>query len=820
MNHISSSSHQLTTKKYEFVTGPVGCGKTSKALQFAGQMAEKEWNVAFVQPSIHLIKESIAKFRKEYPNVLVSAIHSENLDNPVRELVEYTNSAGSGEILFITHSAFIRCPRWNRPEDWITIIDEAPEIFSFDELTIPANHNVIIPALSVISVDNRYSRLIPGDEKLLENISKNDNIDEVFKVFQEVARKITSDMWDTYVLNEQWDRFMSNNITDGKLFIFSILRPHIFDGFRSVIFMSANFESTLLYLHLKEHGYCGYPHNEIGAQMNDAKHQNGNLLRVHYAIEGSTWSKTLRKKTVEVDDEEITVNNIILNSTKKILGDREYAWLLNKDLWKQEIFDQSGVRLPHRSHGINDFRHIHYAVILPALNPRSYQYAFLQQIGKFESHQIRRAIYHEGIYQAAGRISLREPHNKDFKNVIVADLECARFLQDLFPGSTLHRLPGVDDLLPKPKRTGRPPLHDSAAERNKSHRKNRRQVLLQDVEEMESYFDGFSDTKLPLYNKVFSSRWNGILGGSWFSEKYSTDNLSDHEAFEFDDFVARLREYHKRKIDKDKAGLWSPAVFDVSMSESTKRGLDNITRIWGIWLDNDGGDLSINEFVDMFPYVKMIIHNSISSIQKNPKWRVIIPTTCPMTKDVHKQIIELIKKCLQNNGYYDSIQMKNRANKAKIGKCHGFDPSKFTPSSLFYLPSQAKVGPEDSFFHIIQGEDRKPINPRAWIENIQNDYSDPEYDEIIEQHARSDFKEKIDRSGSNPPDVALTRWRTHSQGTGHREFFILAVALCRSGMSENDARNILHEEAIHSHGRQSVRDRRREISNSIKKIYK
>ena len=72
-----------------------------------------------------------------------------------------------------------------------------------------------------------------------------------------------------------------------------------------------------------------------------------------------------------------------------------------------------------------------------------------------------------------------------------------------------------------------------------------------------------------------------------------------HYAYDGDDqFIAELREFHERVLDaKDEAGLISPAHFEADLSPDTCRGLANVRHIRGIWLDNDGGDLSHQQFV-------------------------------------------------------------------------------------------------------------------------------------------------------------------------------------------------------------------------------
>jgi hypothetical protein len=164
------------------------------------------------------------------------------------------------------------------------------------------------------------------------------------------------------------------------------------------------------------------------------------------------------------------------------------------------------------------------------------------------------------------------------------------------------------------------------------------------------------------------------------------------------DFVALLRDLHDRITPKNDAFLWSPAEFDPDMASDTSRGLANIRAIWGIWLDCDGGDLCPVEFAAMFPHLTLVMYNSASSTMDAPRWRAVIPTTCAMTIDVHRDILMQLMKALNHRGYYSKKQLEKRAQRGLGGKLHGFDPSKFAACSLFYLPVQAAAGRDASFF--------------------------------------------------------------------------------------------------------------------------
>jgi hypothetical protein len=124
--------------------------------------------------------------------------------------------------------------------------------------------------------------------------------------------------------------------------------------------------------------------------------------------------------------------------------------------------------------------------------------------------------------------------------------------------------------------------------------------------------------------------------------------------------------------------------------------LANIKAIWGIWLDCDGGDLRPDEFAAMFPHLTIVTYNSASSTIDAPRWRAVIPTTCAMTIDVHRDILMQLMKSLNRRGYYSKKQLEKRSQRSLGGKQHGFDPSKFAACSLFYLPAQAAAGPDAS----------------------------------------------------------------------------------------------------------------------------
>jgi hypothetical protein len=373
---------------YYGVSAPLGSGKTTAAIEYAGYAAMAGEKIAIAQPSIRLIDESIKRFRKRWPDVAVRAVHSDLCPNVAGTVSEHTRASSGGEVLFITHATLMQAPFWDRRKDWHLIVDEAPQITYNCELVLPDNHSVVLPALDTEPYNIRYSRLAPGDLALLERIADNRLGDMVNKLFQELAQKLVSGKWDMYVLSEQYERFRSGNITDGRLQVFGLADPLIFDGFAEVTIMSANLERTLAYRHLVEFGHVIKPHAGIMKKLEYQRHGNGALLTVHYAVEHANWSKHTRNRIVQIDQDWCTVNDLIIAGTLDLFGDQPFVWLMNKDIQDTKPFGESGIQLPHSPHGLNCFKHIHHAAVLPALNPSKAFYSFLDEVAQAVSRPV------------------------------------------------------------------------------------------------------------------------------------------------------------------------------------------------------------------------------------------------------------------------------------------------------------------------------------------------------------------------------------------------------------------------------------------------
>jgi hypothetical protein len=256
---------------------------------------------------------------------------------------------------------------------------------------------------------------------------------------------------------------------------------------------------------------------------------------------------------------------------------------------------------------------------------------------------VKRAGYWQAVYQALMRASPRNPDDSNPKTVIVMDYATADWLAGMFPGCTVAPLGGLDDMPAKGK-PDRHRTHDYDADRKRAHRdqfKSELRIALDLVVGGERAARHFSPSIAELRQRMSEFGFGkdaalctmgradlDAIGGTVYASIYRAEPLDFFPLDDTDAFVDGLRYFHQFSYEsKELNGLISPAIFDQSLSDETSRGLVNIRAIWGIWLDNDGGDLTHEEFARLFPRLRMLIVNSFSSTPANPRWRVFIPTT-------------------------------------------------------------------------------------------------------------------------------------------------------------------------------------------------
>lgn len=831
---------QYMKQRLLYTSALAGSGKTYALVRYAHSLARKGRKVLFVQPTKELIDKTVTDELGVLPPIRHRRIHgTTEPGRVVAEIVRhFKETDDGGEIVFITQSAFLRTPYLENKNRWIAIFDEVIQVDQPAEFNIPDTKDLILPHLETSPYDTRYARLEPANassRNALAKIARNKDSDQVWGLFEGFADRISSLHWETFVLENQFENLRTGKGDKRRLSTFSILGSTVVEGFAQVIFAGACFEDSMLY---RLWSAQGAEFQRLKLKLRYNVHENGKLIRILYLTDDA-WSKTLRDKQSD-EGEGQSVLHIARDRVLAEMGSQEFLLLANRDIDDGLFAGANVVRLPNTPHGLNNYQGVHNTVILSALNPFPSHFAFLDARG-IDGEEVRTAHYRHAAYQAIMRSSIRNPEDQNPKTIVVMDRDTASWLSDLFPGASVSPLGGraMGSLTGKP---GRPRIHATPAARKAAFRRNREIELLieQDIISggdltIGDYPDlagaitarmqevsGLADP-LALSKGAFAESWGSVFGSIYDKAPMDHFDYGDEESF-----IRGLRSLHDRTIPaKTDAGLISPAWFDADMNTETSRGLKNIRNLRGIWLDNDGGDLSHSEFARLFPRLRIVIWNTYSATPEKPRWRAFIPTTQAMSKAVHGMILGQIMYVLNREGFWSQAERDKKPSGRKL-LIHGFDMSKLNGSSLFYLPSQA-LHPKGSFFIDHCGGIRRPIEPYDWIKRSvkhDNPVPAPVISKPIQpplpvspsggSKALQAIREKLAASTTlSGKERAIQQWRdvAGQKGQGRKAFWVLANSLRRAGLDDWEISQTLSEEAIYAH---NPPERRAEIAGNVK----
>jgi hypothetical protein len=768
-----------------------GSGKTYAAIRYAVKCARFGEKFVIVQPSKKLIQQSyrdcLSVADEQGLNISVTQIDSDTcgLNSVKGEIIRYLRKEETrGQILFITHAAFLSMPYWHNAREWDVLFDELPVVDKDFTRNVPATHHIVTNHISTISNDPVYYQLIADDPRALRPIAENREKDEVFEVFKDVSNALLSEHWEVYARKENWNRMMNADSEGGnyQFLCFGLLKPTIFEAFKSATVMGAMLTESVMYHWWLNRDVTFEAHSFIDEKARERlpSHENGEHMTIRYFFD-QPWSKHLRDTPVYVNAK--ATDRLVYMRAKmhEEFSDTAFLWVANNDVPDAEMAGfPKAIRLSNSPHGLNQYRDIHNVVFLSALNRRPAHFKFMETRG-IKANDLRDAMVHQITYQAVMRSSLRDTGNAEPKTVLVSDRQTAEWLGTNFPGCAIGQI--SNPVKATKKRNGRPPIGDRAmspAERQKRHRDQKLQELR--CHESTIYYSSFvTSPQATIFGSIYASTGEAIT-----------------DVTDIDSFINELEGCHADEFDdKHNNALISPAAFDPDKSANTSRGIENITHIWGIWLDNDGGDLSWREFQKKFPDLRMVCMNTWS---EKSRYRVFIPTTEPMSVECHRRVIAYMMG--QLNGYYDDKTTEYHAKKGRRVKRHGFDTSKFVPSSLFYLPCQAK-DPKDSFFVDFEGD---ALDPWEWGAASIAMSHDPEITrpqlELANDNAQerrrgsvalNSLRDKL-ASEDHTPDrasriaYAMAFYASIPSGMGlrHTGFFGLGLALKRLGLNDNE----------------------------------
>jgi hypothetical protein len=845
-----------------FVDTIAGGGKTHAAIAYAAEHAVPlGQKIIISQPSRHLINQSLVGMDERFPDVRATAIHSgtdpQEVLGTIIRFLKQAAGRNAGEVLFVTHAALERIPhsiRRTYAHQWHLIVDEV-----LSSTTCHTHNGLprgIRMSLRALPQGPAYSRVEVSNRPLWRRIARGETRSPALQEFRDLALDLLNPHKTVHVLTSQWFRSAE---PDAQVSFYSLLQPTLLSGFASEpVIMSACMGDTLLYRLWTMTGVEWKPHAAITNRLRATAHTNGPLLTLRYATERD-WSKRLRDEKAS-SDAGCTVQEAMRDASVNLFGAVPHVYMVNRDA--EELMEGTGTKLPNSPHGLNQFQHIDNAVIYSALNLSPGHIRFLDSRG-ISSDEVRGAITYQATYQAALRTSLRDVESTTPKSMVVQDRGCAQYIAALFPGCQVEKLASDIRVGNKPAGKGRG-RDVCPADRMKALREEKKLRLAVGTELVNGFGDAGGAAEYcvhTLKDSLVGERKTPLIGMSLFEDKRSSMPFATIPWMSVDAFIADLRTMshlvHARKEDNR---LISPSIFDPELAarangeKATKRGRINVVSSVGIWLDNDGGDLSVDEFVDLFPHYRIVVYNSYSSTPEARRWRVFIPTSHAMTADLYLEITNQLKVVIEQAGYRSKMWLlkwiieyiRNHGGREPSEvpfRCHGFDWSKTMPENLMYLPCRAAdPRPGASFFHDFNDGIRKPLDVADAIEfSILNERPTPgpDHEAHLVQYAASSFPEIPESASPQLREIALalrarheaefeTRkaqritaainaWRSAPIGFGNQSFCQLGIALKRAGMTLAEVQSTLLAEASQGH---SPAERKAQVKNVVDWIRK
>ena len=465
--------------KIAFCSAPCGSGKTHQIVNRACEWAKTGRRSIILQPTKELIDKTVQEELLQRPNPpRYEVFHGGTVSGSVAQaLTDYLKQTDDeGQILFATHQVLPYIGFWANQETWNVFVDEAPQVHRHNSYKVPDTHALITDLITLEPYNSVYSRVEIADQDEMERIAQNKDHDEIYEVFRELCQTLLNQHWDCFVDTEKFEKLKAGK--QKYLSVHSVLMPSVLEGFRSVVMASANFRDSMVYQLWSAKGVDFTESQVLTSSLQFQEHTNGHLVTINYADE-SSWSRYRRlTKLAPGTDQNSIVMDAIVEAAKATFSDGAFVWQANREV-PDTLFDGKGERLPNHPHGLNCFSHVNNVCFLSSLNPSPDHFRFLETQG-VNGEEVRRAIYHEALYQSVMRTSTRDLNNVEPKIVIVPDFSAAEYLNGLFLGSRIEKLETDIPQLGRPKK-GRPRKYQSDKDRKAKYRQRQKQKLLNEL---------------------------------------------------------------------------------------------------------------------------------------------------------------------------------------------------------------------------------------------------------------------------------------------------------------------------------------------------
>jgi hypothetical protein len=781
------------------ISAPCGWGKTTKLVRKSFELGKTE-KVLFAQMTRDSNCETLENFvtPEMADDCSFEIINGDTYEEMViRTIKARLDPVSDPGVIHCTQAAVFCLGAFYGRHSTHLILDEIPQLVQSITLNLNRDCKALFDCIRAEPYGPHYVKIHVLDHGKLKKIAINKAGQErALKTGVPISRereKLSEVAWILWN-SHAWDVWavasVYENISEQEKITFTAkLRREVFEGWASITIAGARLKKSFFFLEFGDRDFDLIEHIETKDFSN---------ALICYGV-NRHWTKNFANK---IHDGKSHLQ-ILAEAFEKRVANGNFAWAANKSVGDSPFQSEDAIRLRFVPNGHNDLRDIRNIIYLAATNPTPETIYFYKTVCGFTDEQIRDAIAYEKIYQAMFRGTARG-NSPDPILLCVPDLDAAKALSSEMPGSKMEKIPNSI-----PERVTATEDEEFSKLLNSLVRQNPRSS------EWKSPYNGMDSETLRSLDSVKLAKSNTYAFESDSpSNSEISKNLSDllenlggatpstvavarpeprgtfykhiksqvpigYLATDSNlDFIPR---FHQRSFDtKEEAKMFCNSVMDPEKAEAGFRTRKHIVFVRDIWLDFENGDLTPEDFAEIFPNLQMWIFNSFNHTTENPRFRIVISTTANMTPDEYEKIWDMIRENLRREGFSVGKPTKRFEHLPKSG----LDTSKRPPTSLFYLPTQAK-DQADSFIIELQGGSRKPLDHRQWLRIYKAPAPKPRRPQTPAKPVSHTLQDKI--------DAILDEMVSAPKGKGNAAVHDAGIKLKRLGLSGSEASELIKD---------------------------
>lgn len=660
----------MISTKFYFTSAPPGSGKTKSLIQVTEDYNKAGENILYVAPTKLLCEQFHKAFKdSEYTHPIL--ITGNTTNKPIKTIIEEVyKDQHIDKTIIITTQALIELLKNNnfpKKESYHLFMDESIDIFKTFSIKTSISSQLVFGNFIVSensrNKDDRFVEIKSKDtrdsKKFINTILKNPQDDPLAKEYYNVVSEINNPYFYTYMLKKDYEKAIKGEKIETN--IYSICLPEIFNGFKTVTFLRANFEKSMTYKIYKEENIKLEKNKNITDRLLYSEYPALTNTVIKYVTD-IDYSKNFRNKG---ENEEEILKKIIMDD----IGKDKFLITTNldsnkfiKNIIKQ--FDLNGEYITPKADGRNDLMEHDKVVFLAVMNPKIEHAKGLENIG-LNISDLKRDMYLEAVIQFIWRGKIRIEPEANY-TIYVPDKRAALAIKDC---NHIKKIEKIEANVKEERSTGRKRVFDDVKIRNK-----------------------VSNTRQKIYKAMKENDYSFM----YFLDKYSTTGLKMKKN-SWEEFSEELHSYFIQNndiTDKNDNLLMSTGLFEAN--ENSFRGMENHISSSFIILDFDKTKLTPKdvEQIDILKNVNMI-HYSTST---KGNFRTVIDIDNSICALGYKTITRFIMEEIEYN-------YENK-------KC-GIDKASANPTQLFYIPSSNETY---SFF---RKTGKLPMDTKKVIKNIK-----------------------------------------------------------------------------------------------------